>query len=58
MEGEVSAMETLLTNLGTIITQMFTWLGNVIDIVVEKPLLFLGFGVGLAFTIVKLFKRF
>lgn len=58
MEGEVNAMETLLTNMGSVVTQMFSWLGEVVDIIVEKPILFLGFAVGLTFGIVRLVKRF
>lgn len=57
MEG-ANTLETLLTSIGTVVTQMFTWLGNVVDIIVEKPILFLGFAVGITFAIVRLVKRF
>ena len=57
MEG-TNTLETLLTSIGTVVTQMFTWLGNVVDIIVEKPILFLGFAVGITFAIVRLVKRF
>ena len=32
-------METLLTNVGSFFTQAMTWMGNVLDTVVDSPAL-------------------
>ena len=48
-------METLLTNVGSFFTQSVTWLGDILDVIVENPALLImciampicGFAVGL-----------
>lgn len=60
--AEATAMETLLTNIGTFFTQAITWLGNVLDVVVESPALLImciampicGFAVGLLGRLIRL----
>lgn len=44
MEGEVSAMQSLLASLATIVTQVFTWVGNVATTITGDPLLLLTTG--------------
>lgn len=44
MEGEVSAMSNLLTDLGAIVTSVFSWVGDVADTVVSTPILLLTTG--------------
>lgn len=58
----MEAMETLLTNIGAFFTQSITWLGNVLDTVVESPALLImviampicGFAVGLLSRLIRL----
>ena len=38
-ETEVSAMTALLTDLGTVVTQVLTWVGNVASTIVSTPIL-------------------
>lgn len=44
MEPTVSTLSTLLTNIGTIVTQILTWVGNVCETIVSTPLLYLSLG--------------
>ena len=44
MEGEVSAMQALLTSLATIVTQVFEWVGDVATTITGDPLLLLTTG--------------
>ncbi|MDE5564057.1 MAG: hypothetical protein K2I93_02785 [Oscillospiraceae bacterium] len=41
MAGESTAM----TSLGTVVTQMFTWVGNVVSTISGEPLLLLAVGI-------------
>lgn len=41
---EVSAMSALLTDLGTVVTQVFTWVGTIATTIVSTPLLLLTTG--------------
>ena len=41
---EPSVLSTLLTNIGTIVTQILTWVGNVCETIVSTPLLYLSLG--------------
>ncbi len=55
MEGVTQTMAEFLTTIGTFFTQCITWVGDVLDIVVENPALtvlviampIVGFAVGL-----------
>lgn len=45
MEGEVTGtMAELLSDLGTVVTQVMTWVGNVATTIVDTPLLLLTTG--------------
>lgn len=44
MEGEVTAMQALLTSLATIVTQVFEWVGDVATTITGDPLLLLTTG--------------
>ena len=56
------AMEAVLTNIGTFFTQSVTWLGDVLAVVAEEPLLLImvfampivGFAVGLLSRLIRL----
>lgn len=58
MDGEttVTAMETFISNVGTVITGAATWIGTVAGVIVSTPALMVPFGLGIAFTAVHLFK--
>lgn len=55
-------MQEFLTNIGTFFTQSVTWLGDVLDVVVENPALtvlviampIVGFAVGLLGRLIRL----
>lgn len=55
MEGVTQTMAEFLTSIGTFFTQSITWIGDVLDVVVENPALTVlvlampicGFAVGL-----------
>ena len=43
-EPTVTAMGALLTELGLVVTQVFTWVGTIADTIVGDPLLLLTTG--------------
>lgn len=57
MENTVMTLETYLTTLGTIISQLFNWVVDVLGIITSNPILLVPFGVIAAFTSVKLLKK-
>ena len=62
MEEETSAMSAFLTTIGEFFTQAITWLGDVLDTIVENPALtvmvlampIVGFAVGLLGRLIRL----
>lgn len=62
MEEETSAMTAFLTTIGEFFTQAITWLGDVLDTIVENPALtvmvlampIVGFAVGLLGRLIRL----
>lgn len=42
--NEATALSTLLTNIGSIVTQILSWVGNVCETIVSTPLLYLSLG--------------
>jgi len=62
MEGEVSAMTTLLTGIGSFFTQSVDWLGDVLTVITGNPALLIlviampviGFSVGLLNRLIKM----
>lgn len=59
---EVTGMEAFLGNIGAFFTQSVTWIGNVLDVIVENPALtimclgmpIVGFAVGLLGRLIRL----
>lgn len=59
---ELTVMEQFLADIGTFFTQSITWLGNVLDVVVQEPALLVmviampvcGFAVGLLSRLIRL----
>ena len=54
-------METLMTSVGTIVTQSISWIGDYVGVITEQPLLlafvvvsFVGLGVGLIKRLIRL----
>lgn len=62
MEGEVSAMTTLLTGIGEFFTKSIEWLGTVLNTITGNPALLIlciampviGFAVGLLNRLIKM----
>lgn len=62
MDGEVSAMTTLLTGIGSFFTKSVEWLGNVLTAITGNPALLIlviampviGFSVGLLNRLIKM----
>lgn len=46
-----------LTNLGTVVTQMFSWVGNVVSTITSSPLLLLSVGIFAAGAAIGLAQR-
>lgn len=55
MEG--TALSTFLTNVGTVITQFTTWIGNVAETIVSNPIYFVPIGIFIAGAAIGLFSR-
>lgn len=41
MEGVTATMSELLTGIGTVFTQIVTWVGDIITLITSEPLLML-----------------
>lgn len=49
-------MATFLTNIGTILTAAAGWIGTIISVVMDNPVLLVPFALGIAFTGIVMFK--
>lgn len=57
MEGATTtALSGFLTNIGTVLTSATGWIGTIVGVVMETPMLLVPCALGLAFTGVSLFK--
>lgn len=57
MEGATTtALSGFLTNIGTVLTSATGWIGTIVGVVMETPMLLVPCALGLAFTGVALFK--
>ena len=62
MEGVTQTMAEFLTTIGTFFTQSITWLGDVLNVIVENPALtvmvlampIVGFAVGLLGRLIRM----
>ena len=54
---EPTAMQALLSDIGSVITQLLTWVGNVITTIVGQPLLLIPFAIFVVGACVGLFAR-
>lgn len=58
MEGEaVSALSTFLSNVGTVLTSATGWIGTIVGVIVETPVLLVPVGMGIAAGAISLFHR-
>jgi len=55
MEGTIS---TSLTTLGTVYTQLMSWIGTVVTTIASEPLLLLPVGIFITGAVIGLAKRF
>lgn len=55
MTPETTALSTFLSDVGTVFTSLTGWVGDVIGVIMDNPVLLVPFAVGLAFTAVRLF---
>lgn len=55
---ETTAMAEFLTSIGSVVTQMVTWVGNVASTIVSTPILLFSTGVFAVGAAVGLFRRF
>ena len=56
MQSSTSTLSTYLDNIGTVFTSLTGWVGKVITVVMDNPVLLVTCTVGFAFTAVRLFK--
>jgi len=56
LQEAVSTLSTFLGDIGTVFTSMTGWVGDVISLVMDNPVLLVGCTIGFAFTAVRLFK--
>lgn len=54
---EVNPMSELLTELGLVVTQMISWVGDVATIIVDTPLLLLVSGIMVLGAAIGVFSR-
>lgn len=57
MEPAVGSMAAILADVTTFVTNALSWLGDVVDAIVESPLLLLGFIMAISGFAVGLFHR-
>lgn len=53
---EVMTLADYLTTLGTIITQVFTWVVDALGVITSNPILLVPFGVIAVYTVIKVLK--
>ena len=50
-------LASTLSNLGSIFTALMGYVGDVVGVIVEEPLLFIPFGISITYSIVKITRR-
>lgn len=56
MEGAASALTTFLGNIGTILTSATGWVGTVVGVIMETPVLLVPVGIGISYSVIRIFK--
>jgi len=57
VESTVMTLETYLTTLGTIISQVFEWVVDALGVITSNPILLVPFGVIAVFTVIRVLKK-
>ncbi len=57
MEGAASALSTFITNIGTVITGATGWIGTIVNVIVDTPVLLVPVGMGIAAGAIGLFHK-
>lgn len=57
MEPATVTLASILTDIGSIVTQALSWAGDVVDFIVENPLIFVFVGVALVGLGIGMVKR-
>lgn len=55
-EGASTALSGFLTNIGTVFTAAVGWIGTVVGVIMDTPILLVPFVLGIGFTAIKMFK--
>ena len=53
---EAMSLETYLSTIGTIVTQLFTWVVDALGVITSNPILLVPFGAIAVFTVIKILK--
>lgn len=56
MQEAVSTLATYLGDIGTVFTSMTGWVGDVITMIMDNPVLLVGCTLGFGFTAIRMFK--
>ncbi len=55
-QPEVSALQGFLNNIGTILTEAVKWVGTVVGVVMENPVLLVPVALGIGMAAIGIFK--
>lgn len=57
MEANAStALSGFLANIGTVFTSAVGWIGTVVEVIMDTPILLVPFALGIGFTAIGMFK--
>lgn len=56
MQAEVSALQGFLNDIGTILTEAVKWVGTVVGVVMENPVLLVPVALGIGMAAIGIFK--
>ena len=51
-----SALSGFLCNIGTVFTSAVDWIGTVVGVIMDTPILLVPFVLGIGFTAIRMFK--
>lgn len=55
-EGASTALSGFLANIGTVFTAATGWIGTVVGVIMDTPILLVPFVLGIGFTAIRMFK--
>lgn len=56
MKEATTTLATYLANIGTVFTSLTGWVGDIVSVIMDNPVLLVGCTIGFSFTAVRLFK--